>query len=240
MTRRRRKKSPKPAPARNTQSAIPDQTNPADPSPEPTDSPDAETTEPSPETPEPETPAAPPKPDGESEPEPPEDLADEPTPDLSDSEPEATDLQERLLELERKLEAVEGKYADRLIADALRSAYIDQGGQPSAADTAVLAIRAAAADSIRLDQRGDLSFLDPDGEPLCDDDGVRLDPDSFLRRWLADNTIFIRPDARTGSHSAPSAPAEPASISDSEITRQIRSARTPDEILKLAESLGLK
>ncbi len=237
---KRKKKSPKPAPARGKQITVPDQTNPADPTPEPADSTDDEQIEPSQEPPNPKTPTGPPEPDEEFEPEPTEDPADESAPDLSDSESEDSALRERLLELEKKLEAVEAKYADRFIADALRTAYIERGGQPSAADTAVLAIRAGAADSIRLDPRGDLQFLDPDNKPLCDDDGVRLDPDSFVRRWLADNPIFIRPDSRTGSRSAPSAPAEPASISDSEIIRQIRSAHTPDEILKLAESLGLK
>jgi len=237
---KRKKKSPRPAHTRKKQITVPDQTNPAESPPEPADSTDAEQIEPSQEPSKSETPTESPEPDEEFEPEPTEDPADESAPDLSDSESEDSTLRERLLELEKKLEAVEAKYADRLIADALRIAYTEQGGQPSAADTAVLAIRAGAADSIRLDPRGDIQFLDSDNKPLCDDDGVRLNPDSFLRRWLADNPIFIRPDARTGSRSAPSAPAEPASISDREIIRQIRSARTPEEILKLAESLGLK
>lgn len=150
---------------------------------------------------------------------------------------ESDSLNDRIRTLESQLESITLKYAERLIAEALQAAYAAQGGRPSAAATAVLAMRAAAGDSIRLDPAGNLIFQKPDGSPLTDDDGVRHTAESYVRNWLAANPIFLGGEQKSGSGASPSESADP---SPEEILRRIRSARTPDEILRLASSLGLK
>lgn len=158
-------------------------------------------------------------------------------PEMTEEQPPDHPPDDLIQSLERKLETIQRKYEERVISDELRKAYLDQGGQPSAADTAVLAIRAGAGKTVKLDDQGEIAFANPDGEPLCDDDGVRYLPDTYVRRWLAANPIFLQPEARRGSGSAPSESSEPSA---EEIHRAIRSARSADDILKLAASLGLK
>lgn len=154
-----------------------------------------------------------------------------------DNLPSNQSLLERIQDLENRLAHLQSKHSDRIINDALRDAYISQGGLPSAANTAVLAIRAGHPDTFQLDEQGDLLFTDNQGEPLYDNDGLDLTPESFLRNWLSENRNFLVAAQRVGSGSAPS---ESASLSDQEIIQRIRSASSPEEIIKLAAALGIK
>jgi hypothetical protein len=150
--------------------------------------------------------------------------------------PDPSPFENRIRELEQRLEAVQRKYSDRLICDALRQAYIDQGGKTSAAATAVLAMRAGAGEGIALDGKGGITFSNPGGAPASDADGVRLDTQSFVRNWLKSNPIFLGKDIPAGSGARRS---EATDISADEIRRRIRSARSPEELSKLARDLGL-
>ena len=80
---------------------------------------------------------------------------------------EADGFEQRIRELERQLQGVEGKYADRVICEVLREAYVAQGGRPSAAATAVLAMRAGAG--ISLNHKGEPVFAEADeiGRASC-------------------------------------------------------------------------
>ncbi|HUX06321.1 MAG TPA: hypothetical protein VMX35_03320 [Acidobacteriota bacterium] len=153
----------------------------------------------------------------------------------SDAAAEAAGFEQRIRELERQLLGVQGKYADRVLGEVLREAYLAQGGRPSASATAVLAMRAGAG--ISLNHKGEPVFAEADGEPLTDDDGVRLTAESFVRGWLSDNPIFLGKDAARGSGARQS---ESGEMSADEILRRIRTAKTAEEVARLAKELGLR
>ena len=154
-----------------------------------------------------------------------------------DAAAEAAGFEQRINELERQLRGVQGKYADRVIREVLREAYLAQGGRPSAAATAVLAMRAGAGGGISMNQEGEPVFAEADGEPLTDGDGVRLTAESFVRGWLSDNPIFLGKDAARGSGARQS---ESGEMSADEILRRIRTAKTAEEVARLAKELGLR
>ena len=158
----------------------------------------------------------------------------------SDAGPPAPDSsdQDRIAELESRLEELQGKYGERLIADALHAAYSKQGGRASAASTAVLAMRAAAGNSLAIDPKGNISLRRQDGSQLTDADGVRHDLLTWVRDWLAANPIFLGTGAHAGSGASPSTSA--SDLSAEEILRRIRKAKTLTELTKIADSLGLR
>ena len=106
------------------------------------------------------------------------------------------------------------------------------------ARSAVLAMRASAGANLGIDSEGNIALLAPEGEPLTDADGVRHDLQSWVRDWLAANPIFLGADASTGSGAAPSTAA--SDLSAEEILRRIRKAKTPEELTKIADALGLR
>ena len=147
-------------------------------------------------------------------------------------------LQDRIAELESRLEELQGKYGERLIADALGAAYSRQGGRASAASTAVLAMRAAAGNSISIDPGGNIALRLPDGSTPTDADGVRLDLQGWVRQWLAANPIFLGSDNPAGSGASPS--SEASDLSAEEILRRVRKAKSIAELTKIADALGLR
>lgn len=154
-----------------------------------------------------------------------------------DVEAEAAGLGERIRELEQRLEGVQGRYAERVVCDALKEAYLEQGGRPSAAGTAVLAMRAGAGAGICVSEKGELCFERGDGEPWTDADGVRLTAESFVRGWLSENSIFLGKEAAGGSGARQS---EGGERSAEEILRRIRRAKSAEEVARLAGELGLR
>ena len=156
--------------------------------------------------------------------------------DAGDTQPDA-ELAQRIQELEKRLAGLQQKYADRVINDSIRDAYLRQGGLPSAAQTAVLAIRAGHPDTFSIDDQGAVRLAFPEGEPIYDDEGLELDPEAFIRLRLGENPIFFQPSRRAGTGSAPS---QTTPLSDRDVIQLIRSASSPEEILDLAVSLGLE
>lgn len=151
------------------------------------------------------------------------------------SDAEAAGLGERIRDLEARLEGVQGRYAERVVCDALKEAYLEQGGRPSAAGTAVLAMRAGEGKGISVNEKGELCFARGDGEPWTDADGVRLTAESFVRGWLSENSIFLGKEAG-GSGARQS---ESGERSAEEILRRIRRAKSAEELARIASELEM-